>query len=222
MICNLKSIAAVGTVAALVTLGNAQIYEQTAATDNGYFSDGVAGQFYNNRMADNFTLGSAENVGGITWSGGTENFFGPTNLGNFSGFVIRIYSDAAGAVGGEVWNMTFSTAATNPVFSGNFNVAGGEIYDHSVSTGGIALGAGSYWISIGSVQVVAGDDAYAWSTTTNVYDGALRGDNPFGSGYGNAITGDDLVFGLHTVPEPGTFIALGAGLAGLFIARRRK
>jgi hypothetical protein len=221
MTINLKAMGITAAFAAFAVSANAQIYSQSAATDDGWFSDGVAGQFYDNRMADNFTIGGPATVDSITWSGGTENFFGPTDLSNFSGFVVRIFNDAAGAVGSEVWNQTYTTAGTNPIFSGNFNVVGGEIYDHTVSTGGVALGAGSYWISIGSIQVASQDDAYAWSVASNVYDGVIRGDQPFGSGFGNAEIGD-LVFGLHAVPEPGTFVALGLGLAGLAALRRRK
>lgn len=216
----LRNLVAALMVAGAVGAQAAVIYSQSDYSTGGFFSDGVAGQFYDNRMAENFTIGGAATVNTITWAGGSENFLDPT-LGNFSDWVIRIFNDSAGAVGTEVWSGTFAKAATNPVFTGSFNVAGGEIHTQSVATGGVGLGAGSYWISIGSVNISPGDDAWAWADTLSVYDGAARSDSPFGSGFGT-VEATDLSFGLEGVPEPGTFVALGVGLAGLVAMRRRK
>jgi hypothetical protein len=207
-------------LAGAITAPAEVLYEQTGFSGAGYFADGVAGQFYDQRIAESFTLGGAASVDQITWHGGSENFVFP-DLTNFSSFWLRIYADAAGAVGAEVWSGNFSTANTNPVINGVL-VGGGNGYDHTVNTGGIALAGGTYWLSVGSVNVSPGDDAYAWSQSTNFYDNSIAAEIGFGSGYqifpGNA----DVVFGIHGVPEPGTFLAIGAGLLGLLATRRRR
>jgi hypothetical protein len=201
----------------------AVLIDQSPFDDFGFYSDGVAGQFYDQRMADDFTLGIGAEVTKIVWWGSSENFFGPVGLDNFSDWVIRIYEDNSGNVGSEVFGATFSKASTNPVFTGSLSSAQAEIYRQEASLS-LNLDAGTYWVSIGTINVVAEDDAWAWHASANVFNDQLAAELGFGSGYTTFGEFGDLAFQIegNPVPEPATLIALGIGAAAFAARRRRK
>ncbi len=197
------------------------VYEQLPDLSlGGYFSDGVPGQFYSQRVADDFSLGAATTITGVSFWGGSEFFIFP-DLSNFSDFVVEVFADNAGAVGASVYSETFTTANTNPVFDG-FGIAGQDIYYHTVNfSAPVAVGAGGYWLSVGSINISPGDDAYAWNIAAAVANDQIAADFFDGNGF-QVFTGTgDVAFQIHAVPEPGTASLVGLAVAGLFVRRRR-
>ncbi|MCW5946138.1 MAG: PEP-CTERM sorting domain-containing protein [Fimbriimonadales bacterium] len=219
-----NKLAAVSAVAAFTfaSASAAILVNQTPHSVDGYYSDGVAGQFYDQRMADNFSLGIESNVTKIVWWGSSENWQFP-DLTNFSAWVLRIYNDSAGNVGSEVFNTTVAKASTNPTATGQQNSLGGNVYRQEAAVA-VNLLAGNYWLSIGSVNISPGDDAWVWSAAQNTYDDKFAAELGFGNGYQTFTGSGDLSFQIEgdPVPEPATMLALGVGLAALAARRRRK
>ncbi|MEC9373425.1 MAG: hypothetical protein VYC34_06245, partial [Planctomycetota bacterium] len=170
-------------------------YEQPNDSADGFFTDAVAGQFYSQRIADNFTLASTSNVNGVNWWGSSE-FFIFNDLTNFSSFTVEIFADAGGAPGASVTGpITASTAATNPVATGNFNFAGGIEYMQGIKFDNpVTLQGGTqYWLSIGSTNISPGDDGYIWSTS-NSGDLILAGNFFDGVGFQSFANTGDVAF----------------------------
>jgi hypothetical protein len=194
------------------------LYQQLPdGSGGGVFADGAPGQFYNQRVADNFPhIGGP--INGVCWWGGSENFIFP-GLNNFSGFSVQFFADGGGLPGPAVSAlMVFPTAATNPTPTGNILFGGGIEYYQCVKFNPIDLGLGNYWVSMGGIAISPGDDAYAW-------DFSLQGDNRFAftdpqwaSPWLAAVGFGDLAFQIQ--PEPATLSLLGLG--ALFLRRRGK
>lgn len=101
---------------------------------------------------------------------------------------------------------------------------------------GIDLAPGTWFISAWVVTSFGTSGQWNWKVTNTVVPGEAIAHNPGGAALGvttpinisqapgmNGIP-RDMQFRIEgtIVPEPGTFIAIGLGLAGLAIARRRK
>jgi hypothetical protein len=89
-----------------------------------------------------------------------------------------------------------------------------------VSTPDVNLGAGTYWLHIGADYIDPNEMQWAWMTTLSTYNGAAANFDHTAGTWG--VIADDLSMTVSNVPEPGTFVAIGLGLAGLLAARRRK
>lgn len=223
---NLKGIVALAVLAGTAVMAHAvTLVDQSDFNDNGWFSDGAANQFYDLRAAEGFNLAAASTIDTIEFWGGSENFLFD-DLTNFASFEVAFWNASPAApipTGSPLWTQTFSKANTNPVDTGFLNVAGGKVYHHTINGLNINLGPGNFFMSVGSINVSPGDDAYAWSGTVSTYTGDHAQENGYGTGTWIVATPEDLAFRLSgPVPEPGTFIAIGAGLAGLVVARRRR
>ncbi len=144
-----------------VRAGNILYQQLPVGTGEGVFADGAPGQFYDQRIADNFPHAGGP-INGVCWWGGSENFLFD-DLRNFSGFNVQFFANAGGIPGAPVSaNMNFSVADTNPVPTGNLLIGGGIEYHQCVKFDAIDLPAGSYWLSMGGVAIAVFDDAYAW------------------------------------------------------------
>lgn len=195
-----------------------KIYSQLPVSPDGLFSDGVAGQFYSQRIADDFVLGGASPVNGVRWWGSSENYVFP-DLTNFGSFVVNIYNDAGGIPGGSITgDMNIGIANINITPTGNSNSAGGFEYEFEVKFNAVNLQGGvRYWLSIGGDAIAAFDDAFIWSS--GAANGVIAADFFDGNGY-QQFTGFDTAFEIQGIPTPGAAALLGfAGLAGL---RRRR
>lgn len=202
----------------------AVLVDQTPfGTTNAYFSDGVPGQWYDQAIADDFTVsGLPVEITKITWWGASENFIFP-DLTNFSSWWIRIYNDAAGLPGGQVFSLNVPKAATNPTYTGVNGTWGGHIYRQDVGGLLVFLMPGTYWLHIGSVNINPNDDAWAWSQSQNNYNNTFAFGPP-GGAWTISQGGGDLTFMIegNVIPEPATLFAVGVGLAALAARRRRK
>jgi hypothetical protein len=198
---------------------SAALYSQAndLATDWAFFSVGGPNQFFNQRMADNFSLSSAATVTSVRWFGASQNFAFP-DLTNFTGFSVRIYGDSDGIP--DESNILFDSSPTlaglTITSTGFNNIGGGTQYQFDLNVGSLNLGAGNYWFSVGGLLVNNFGDTFVWSRSTQ---GDLNNASFFypNSGW-SAFTGNDLAFAI--IPAPSV---LGlAGIAAFGAARRRR
>lgn len=158
--------------------------------------------------------------------------------------ITRIIATGTLSFGGAVYDeyhFRFSQNAshTNPGTIGRqFSSTSASVNQSGVLNfdlgAGVELGAGTWWLSVWAEGNFTTNGQWNWSATENVTGNAAVAHNPGGAILGvteptpiHVITGGqplDLRFEIQgaPVPEPGTFIAIGLGLAGLALARRRK
>jgi hypothetical protein len=181
VIANLKRLACLGAAVAaagLTSTASAQILFQQApdlVNGFGYYSDAAPAQFYDQYIADDFTFGSAQTVYTVRFWGCSEFFIFP-DYSNMASFTVEIWPDAGGVPGAvPIYTESFLPAATNPVNIGT-GAFGQNIYQQDVTLAvPQALAAGTYWLSVGSVLIAPGDDAWVWisvATNTNSFIGA--------------------------------------------------
>jgi hypothetical protein len=208
-------------------LSDPVVFDQspTDLTLGGYYSDAIPGQFYSQKMFDNFTVGGAGVVGLTTveWWGSSE-FFSFPDYTNMDSFTVEIYADAGGVPGALLHSETVATAGTSPVVVGT-SFSGADVYHQYLDLSATvpASTGDAMWLSIGATLFDGFGDAWVWASATG--DGVLGAD--FYDGFGPQVfTGiePNVGFVVHgVVPEPST-IALGSfGLMALaFAALRRK
>lgn len=199
------------------------LYSQTSdRTDQqSFFSDAVPGQFFSQRMADNFTLDGAASVTGIAWWGGSQNFQS-TDVGNMVSWTVVLYeADGLGNVDGStaIDLGTYTFGESNATATGATLFGGGIEYRHEIAFDALDLTAGDYWLSIGATLEETGGDAWVWSGSTQ---GDLVNATDFFDGGGFLTfnpTFNDLAFEVIGVPAPGAAAPLAMLLA---VSRRRR
>lgn len=218
-----RSLFATATLTVVASANAAIIFSQPSTSADGYYTDGLStggSQFYGQSMADDFSVGGpGYTVNKVTFWGGSENFFGPADLTNFSAFDINILDGS--------FNVVQTISAPKASFTitptGSNNTGGGIEYKFELTTN-FNLAAGNYWFNVGSINVAPQDDAFVWSTSS-------AGDDDLAFTFFDAngwqgltdTANKGLAFQLEgtAVPEPATMAALGLGVAAL-IRRRRK
>jgi hypothetical protein len=166
------------------------------------------------------------NTGGATWNVTRVMIEGFTNdAAGFSSFHLRFSQNANFTAPGTV-GLEFSTTDGTTYTSDDdldFNLGAG-----------MELAPGTWFVSAWVVSNFGTMGQWNWDATDVVTGGEAIAHNPGGGLLGvtdpqgiSQITGgpqQDMVFRIEgaPVPEPGTFVAIGLGLAGLFVARRRK
>ncbi|HLO41288.1 MAG TPA: hypothetical protein VK176_09715 [Phycisphaerales bacterium] len=222
---NRSIIAAASTIAAFSAFAGASVVASNpqnfgAEFGTGFYSDGEPGYFYEQQVAENFTVSSATNITGVEWAGASE-YFDYADYTNFTGFRVQIFADAGGVPGAAVFNQVFSTAATAPAAQGT-NFFGATVYAQAVSFAAVSVAAGNYWVSIGAVVVNPFGDAWVWADGTND-DGVAYSTTPNSGGWAayndGATSGAFSIIGTP-VPAPAS-VALSA-LAGIIAFRRRR
>lgn len=211
-----------GLAAGFADAGNTLYSQASDRVDQpSFFSDAVAGQFFSQRMADNFTLSGDSSISGIRWWGGSQNFQF-ADVVNVISWSVKLYSDngfGTVSLASEIDLGNFSFAETNAVATGASLLAGGIEYQQEISFDAIDLAAGDYWVSIGATLESPGGDAWVWSGSTR---GDLVNATNFFDG-GGFITFDptfnDLAFEVIGVPAPGAMVPL---LGAFAFARRRR
>lgn len=180
------------------------LYLQAPDDPEGLPSDGRIGQFWGKRVADDFSVSDVR-VTQIRWWGSSEGAFFP-DLTNFSDWLVVIYQDDAGLPGDEVYSELFPLNVTSPSATGEFNNAGGIEYEQVVNLAeDIDLGAGDYWIAIGSFNIERLDDCWLWSADYDEGDGGCAREDWGGSPY-SAFKGDsafELLGSATACPLPG-------------------
>ena len=192
-------------------------------TISSFYSDAVAGQFFSQRMADNFSIGTAATVTGVKWWGGSQNYQ-YSDLSNMSDFIVEILADdGAGNPDGTnvLYSHLFTKAECNPTVTGASNFGGGIDYAYSATlTLPLNLQAGTqYWVSIGAKLVNPFADAWVWNHST-VGDGKNASNFFNGPNYFVFNSGDMAFEVVGSVPAPSALSAIGLG--SLVALRRRR
>jgi hypothetical protein len=214
----------VAAVSAAVSLASADVLYSQPNDRPGqasFFSDAVAGQFFGQRMADDFFLGTAGSVESIRWWGGSQNFNAAT-LDNMASFSVRIYADNAGSVGAELASRMISIEDVSIVDTGTTNLTGGIVYQHEAALSApLDLSAGRYWVSVGATLVTPAGDAWVWAGST--VGNLINATDFFGpAGY---VTFDptfnDLAFEVLGTPVPAPASAVMLMALAPMVRRRR-
>jgi hypothetical protein len=162
------------------------IYSQPNDSPNGPYSDGVPGQFWSTRIADDFVLSDPVNrrVTEVTWWGSPEGM-SHFELTNWTDWVVRFYEDDGGLPGAELYNETVPLEQTDPIWTGNYNMDGGKEYMQTVelATPPTFYIEQTYWISVGAVAIEPYDDGWRWSLNYFEGNNAMAADYFDGNGY---------------------------------------
>lgn len=212
--------------AAAIAPASASIYLQASDRPDqpSFFSDAVAGQFFSQRMADNFTLDSDAEATAIRWWGGSQNFQFEDIVNMISYTVVIYTSDDLGEpdTANIIYQSTngLGSADLSTVATGASLLNGGIEYQYTLSLEGpLALAADTqYWISVGATLALPGGDAWVWSGSST---GDLVNASDFFNASGYTVfdpTFNDLAF--EIIPAPGATTLLA--MAGLTAVRRRR
>lgn len=231
----MRTVLALGAVAALASSASAQIASQPfdGITDSFVISEATPGGFFDNRGADNFSVGTASFIDGVSWWGTEEGFFSADFPGNIASFEVSILADDAGAPGAVAATATVAPGSANLTATDtgldSFNLGDIFRFDFAFDTAP-ELPAGEYWLSIGANPVTdfLDDDSFFWAYSTSG-DGTIAEVTPAdGNAWvvappgdlGGTANGLALEVFATPVPAPGAFAL--AGLAGLAGTRRRR
>lgn len=197
------------------------LWEQAPiAPPDGFMSDGIStgGQFWSQALADDFVIAQASTVTKITFWGASEAFFND-DLSNFLSYDVVIFDTSFNVVS----SANVALASLTPTLTGQVGDFTGSEFAFTYNTN-ISLGAGSYFLHIGSVNDDPEGDGWNWSAANT--NGLIAGNVFNGDGWFTDDTFDiDVAFKIEgnpdVVPEPASMVALGVGALAL-LRRRRK
>lgn len=142
----------------------------TDLCERSFISDGVPGQFFDRRQADNFNVPGGTQVNSIRWWGGASPFGGVFDLANVDGFRIVIYPDGGGvpnSLATPLFDEQFDLAETNPRETGFLTFNDNAVqFEHTVQLDTpLSLTSSSLWITIGSRNVDPNGAGWRWSSS---------------------------------------------------------
>lgn len=204
------------------------VYSQTSTdpsqTDFGWYSSSEPRPTRNFKHADNFMLGSSEQITAVNWWGTSEGL-SHTDLTNFDSFQIEFWSSRTQPNGRIkpselISTESFDLTETNATDTGRRTSRDTIEYMHSATlSNAITLEADTmYWISISARSIDPTADVWQWQDADSTDQISSSWTYQFGVWQYQFDT--DSAFQLIAVPAPPTF----AGLAGsmVLIARRRR
>ena len=178
--------------------GNLQASQDDTGGGNGNFAT----------VYDDFTLGSAATITGVSFTGG---YFNPPTQGMITAFTVQFYSDAAGQPGSSIYSVFVPG-------DGGESCGGGVICTYDLATSFTAAAGVQYWLSI--VPDIAFPPQWGWAFGTG--GDATAYQDFFGT---RSQIGTDFAFTLTGagVPEPATWamMLIGFGAIGYSMRRRR-
>ncbi|MDQ2986651.1 MAG: PEP-CTERM sorting domain-containing protein [Armatimonadota bacterium] len=178
---------------------------------------------------DDFTIGAAANITAVEAVMGMYNSVN-INFANVLGYRIEVYSSVAAGASNLVGDVaSVAVAPANAVVDTSW--LGGTNIVSKVSMSGLNINigsAGTYWVGVMAVQDFALHGQVGVSGSTVGTGNDMWQVNP-GGGFGLGTSFQPVIptnaayrVTGTLVPEPGTFIAIGVGLAALALRRRSK
>jgi|ERR1039458_6172872 hypothetical protein len=182
-------------------------------------------------VADSFTFGSNTNVQGVdfwVWE------FAPPTGGHADDMTQVDWAIVNNDGGGNPFagsTIDSGTVSTSGLFAGT-NGFGYDVYEESFATGGVALGAGTYWLILQNAVSSSGNLIY-WDQSDGpsaAYENTIgdltncggTSDSPDAPGTTCSETFDLTGTSDVTTPEPGSLMLFGSGMLLLAGALRRK
>jgi hypothetical protein len=208
-------------------------YSQQPDIDNnqlqrGTVSEGVPGGFFDQRVADNFSLSGDVPLDSIRFWGHDEGFFSDDFPGNVAGVRVELFADAGGAPAATpllAINADLADPELTATEIGVTNLFGAPVavFDLDVSMSNLTLTAGDYWLSVAGLFNVspANADSFVWAGADDV-NNVRALEEPVDSGFGveSGASLGDYAFEIVGIPSPSAVGVLAvAGAAGL---RRRR
>ena len=174
-----------------------------------------------NIWADNFSLTSDSTITDVLWNGIYYNTGTPQVA---DAFTIAFYNDNSGSVGSLAGSFNVGNNVNRTDTGSNYSAAI-DIFSYSTGiSGGLALAAGDYWVSIFNDTTSDTDDTWDWLWSG---DGDTKSSAYSNTGSFWGASGVDLAFALEgsvsAVPLPATLPLFASALAGMgFAGWRRK
>jgi len=181
----------------------------------GFFADGEQGQFYDQRIADDFTLALGAVVNGACWQGGSEFFFSPDILDNLTGFTYGFYADGGGVPGAAVTPLTVVPIGGVSVTNIGTGFFGETAYTFCIKFNPLVLLPGTYWFTMGGNLIDPFGDALVWYSSNPTFNNHIAAQLPVDAPWAGFDGLGDLGFQIQGVPEPATIGLLGLGIVML-------
>jgi len=210
------AVSALGLFVSSLAFGGALVRQLPGANpEEGYFAAATANQLFQTRAADDFTIAGGP-ITAIAWWGRNSSST-VQDLSNFSGMDIVIWGNSVTKP--DTSQIYFHKAVTLAQLSilqtGAVGNSGNRQYRFELAIDSLALGPGTYWLSIASKLKYPLTDTLLWNSSPDGNAKMATFAYPLNSWF---PLGTDLAF--EIIPSPGG-TALAAFAIPLYFHRRR-